>query len=62
MGKLSPIVSEFDNAEDEQAYQRWFHTKVNASLGDQRPTTSHANIMNELDEIIERAEGPAPPR
>lgn len=60
MGKLSPIESEFDSTDDEEAYQRWFRAKVEASLRDPRPAAPHAAIMTELDEIIEQAEHRSP--
>ena len=55
MGKLSPIESEFDSTEDRDAYERWFQAKVKASLADHRPALPHAELMAELDDIIDGA-------
>jgi hypothetical protein len=56
MSKLSPIESEFATTEDAEAYERWFRTKVEASLADRRPAVPHATVMAELDSIIDDAE------
>lgn len=56
MGRLTPIESEFESSEDEDAYDRWFRAKVEASLADPRPPVPHATVMEELDRIIETAE------
>ena len=52
MGKLSPIVSEFDTEEEAEAYDRWFRAKVEASLADPRPPIPHDEVMAEIDRII----------
>ncbi len=56
MGKLSPIESEFGSTEEAEAYEQWFRANVEASLADPRPLASHAEVMAELDDIIDRAE------
>jgi hypothetical protein len=53
--KPDPIVSEFDSAEDEAAYNAWFRRKVEASLADRRPPVPHDQVMAELDAILEAA-------
>jgi hypothetical protein len=50
---LSPIESEFATVEEAEAYDRWFRTKVQASLDDKRATTPHDQVMAELREIID---------
>jgi hypothetical protein len=50
---LSPIESEFATTEEAEAYDRWFRTKVQASLDDLRPPTPHDQVMAELKELIE---------
>lgn len=37
MNEYSPIVSEFENEEQEQSYLRWLAAKVAASRADPRP-------------------------
>jgi hypothetical protein len=56
MGKLSPIESEFASTEEAEAYEIWFRAKVKESLADSRPNTPHAEVMAELDAIIDDAE------
>lgn len=56
MGKLSPIVSEFDSTEDAEAYEAWFRAKVEASLANPEPRAPHDTVMAEIDAIIEQAE------
>lgn len=51
--KLSPIEPEFATVEEADAYNRWFRAKVQASLDDQRPPTSHDHVMAKLREVIE---------
>ncbi|GBQ21418.1 hypothetical protein AA12717_0876 [Gluconacetobacter sacchari DSM 12717] len=49
---LSPIVSEFETVEQEEAYNTWLRAKVAASLSDQRPTIPHDEVMGEIEAII----------
>jgi hypothetical protein len=53
--KLSPIVSEFETEEEAASYDRWFRTKVEASLADTRPRLPHAEVMAEVENIIASA-------
>ena len=52
MGKLDPIVSEFETEEEAEAYDRWFRAKVEASLADTRPGIPHDQVIAEIDAII----------
>jgi hypothetical protein len=42
---LSPLVSEFDTAEQEASYTAWLKAKVQASLDDPRPNIPHDKVM-----------------
>ncbi|MEX3614763.1 MAG: hypothetical protein VB141_13645 [Burkholderia gladioli] len=53
---LSPLVSEFETAEQEASYTLWLRTKVAASLADPRPTIPHDQVMAEMDELIAQIE------
>lgn len=50
--KLSPIVSEFETEEQAASYDRWFRTKVQASLDDPRPNIPHDQVMAEMRVIL----------
>jgi hypothetical protein len=56
---LSPILSEFETVEQEDSYTVWLHSKVAASLADQRPNLPHDEVMAEMDAIIADAESTA---
>ncbi|EOC0701168.1 antitoxin [Salmonella enterica subsp. enterica serovar Kokomlemle] len=49
---LSPIVSEFETAEQEASYNEWLQAKVAASLDDPRPAIPHDEVMAEIDALI----------
>jgi hypothetical protein len=53
---LSPLVSEFETAEQETRHAAWVQTKVSTSLADMRPTIPHDEVMAEMDAIINEAE------
>lgn len=53
--EFSPIVSEFESAEQEASYNEWFKSEVEASLADDSPTTPHDQVMAEMDAIIATA-------
>ena len=57
MGKLDPIVSEFDTEEEAEAYDRWFRAKVEAALADPRPSIPHDEVIAEMRRIIEEKAG-----
>jgi hypothetical protein len=49
---LSPIVSEFETAEQEASYTAWLQAKVAASLADPRPAIAHDEVMAEMEALI----------
>ena len=53
---LSPIVSEFETAEEEASYTAWLQAKVAASLADPRPAIPHDEVMAEMDALIAEIE------
>ena len=57
MGKLDPIISEFETEEEAEAYDAWFRAKVEASLADPRPGTAHDEVMAEMRRIIAEKAG-----
>ena len=54
MGKLSPIVSEFETEEDAAAYDAWFRAQVETALASTEPDVPHEQVVAEIDAIIER--------
>lgn len=57
MGKLDPIISEFDTEEEAEAYDRWFRAKVEAALADPRPKIPHDQVMGEMRQLLESKSG-----
>jgi hypothetical protein len=57
MTKYSPIVSEFESAEQEASYLRWMEAKVAASLADPRPPVPHDQAMTRIRKILARKAG-----
>ncbi|MEY2842506.1 MAG: hypothetical protein RI920_543 [Pseudomonadota bacterium] len=57
--RRSPIVSEFETAEQEASYSAWLQAKAAASLADPRPPIPHDQVMAEMDAIIAAAEAAA---
>ena len=51
MNTLSPIV--FETEEEAEAYDRWFHAKVERSLADPRPGIPHDQVMTEMRRKLE---------
>ena len=47
-----PLISEFENAEQEAAYTAWLQEKVKCSLADPRPSIPHDEVMAEMDALI----------
>ena len=45
---LSPIVSEFETAEEEASYTAWLQAKVAASLADPRPAIPHDEVERRM--------------
>ena len=54
MGKLDPIVSEFETDEDEAAYDAWFRAQVEAALASTEPRIPHEQVMARVRATIER--------
>ena len=55
MGKLDPIVSEFDTEEEAEAYDKWFRAQVEAALKEKGPGIPHEEVMARVRKIIEDA-------
>lgn len=53
MGKLSPIVSEFDTVEQAEDYEKWLREKVAKSLADPRPPVPHDEVMAAAQKVID---------
>jgi len=56
---LSPMVSEFETAEQEASYTAWLQAKVAASLADPRPPIPHDEVMAEMDALIDAIQSEA---
>lgn len=54
MGKLDPIVSEFDTEEEEAAYDAWFRKQVEVALASTEADVPHEHVKAEMQAIIER--------
>lgn len=54
MGKLDPIISEFETEEEAQAYDAWFRAQVQVALDSTEPDVPHDQVMAEIDAIIEK--------
>ncbi|MEP7223188.1 MAG: stability determinant [Novosphingobium sp.] len=57
MNEFSPIVSEFETAEQAEAYDLWFKAKVQASLNDGRPCIPHDEVVAEMRKLIAERSG-----
>ena len=53
MGKLDPIISEFDTEEAAEAYDAWFRAQVEAALAEKGPGISHKDAMARIRKTIE---------
>lgn len=51
--EFSPIVSEFESAEQEASYNEWLKAKVKASIEDPCPSIPHDQVMAEMRELLE---------
>ena len=63
MNEYSPIVSEFESAEQEASYLHWLQRKVDEARADPRPSIPHDQVMAKIDRIIADAkarQGSAP--
>ncbi|NIJ08115.1 hypothetical protein FHS31_001725 [Sphingomonas vulcanisoli] len=54
MNDYSPIVSEFENAEQEASYLEWLKAKVAAAVADPRPPVPHDEVMASAQAIIDK--------
>lgn len=54
MGKLDPIVSEFETQEEADAYDVWFRAQVEAALASTKPRIPHAQVVAETQAIVEK--------
>ena len=50
---LSPIVSEFDTAEQETSYNQWFRAKVEEALHSETPRLPHDAAMAKVQAMLE---------
>ncbi len=48
MSKLSPIVPEFEAAEEAASYDTWFRTKVEEALASKEASVPHDRVMAEV--------------
>lgn len=56
MNEYSPIVSEFDSAEQEASYLAWLQAKVEKSLSDRRPPVPHDEAMTRVRATLAKHE------
>ena len=54
MAIYDPITSEFESAEAEQAYDKWFRAQVEAALKETGPGIPHEEVMAKARSIIEK--------
>ena len=54
MGKLDPIVSEFETEEEAEAYDKWFRERVQHAIDSVQPRIPHEQVMKRARAIIER--------
>ena len=50
---LSPIVSEFETAEQEVSYDHWFRAKVEEALHSEKPRLPHDAAMAKVQDMLE---------
>lgn len=60
MGKLDPIVSEFETEEEAQAYEKWFRAQVEEGLRSKGPWVPHEEVIRQSRSIIESAKNAKP--
>ncbi len=53
MGKLDPIISEFETEEQAAAYDVWFRAQVEEGLAEKGPGIPHAEAMARIRKTIE---------
>jgi hypothetical protein len=55
MGKLDPIISEFDTEEQAAAYDVWFRAQVEEGLRSEGPFIPHDEVMRRIRAILGEA-------
>jgi hypothetical protein len=55
VGKLDPIISEFDTEEEAEAYDIWFRAQVEAGLKEKGPGIPNEEVMARVRKTIEDA-------
>ena len=50
---LSPIVSEFDTAEQAASHDQWFRAEVQRSLDNTEPRIPHDEVMADMRALIQ---------
>ena len=53
MGRLDPIISEFETEEQAAAYDAWFRAQVEEALAEKGPGIPHAEAMARIRKTIE---------
>lgn len=53
MADLSPIISEFQSAEDAIAHDVWFRVKVESALNSDKSSLPHDEVVAEAQAIVE---------
>ena len=54
MGKLDPIISEFDTEEEAAAYDLWFREQVEAGLNSTSPRIPHEEVKKRTRALLEK--------
>ena len=54
LGKLDPIVSEFETEDAAAAYDLWFHAQLEGALASDGPLIPHEQVMAETRAILEK--------
>ena len=54
MNTLPPPDEEQIHGEADDAYQRWFRAKVQASLNSPHPSSPHAEVMERMREALQK--------
>ena len=49
----SPLVPEFDSAEQESSYGAWLNAKLSSSLEDLRPHVPHDRVMEKMRAMLD---------
>lgn len=60
MGKLDPIVSEFETEEQARAYDAWFRAQVEEGLRSSGPFIPNQEVMKRARAIVKNARNAKP--